>query len=110
MIVKNPTNSTEEEEGCHLHVLCGGKEFKDSNTPDQNYRFVSAIFIHSGVIQLLINIAAHIFLGHMVERRINPFRYCAIWFGSGIFGYVFGAIFVPKENGKTYLYICLSIY
>ncbi|KAI8091841.1 hypothetical protein BDF21DRAFT_376748 [Thamnidium elegans] len=110
LIVETPINSTKQVnflsidpdkqpiDSCYLHVLCGGKPFKNADTPDQKYRFVSAIFIHSGVIQLLINIVAHIFLGCMVERRINPFRYCTIWFGSGIFGYIFGAIFVPEAN------------
>lgn len=112
LIAENPINSTEEAnffrmgpdkqstESCHLDTLCGGKPFKNADIPDQKYRFVSTVFIHSGLIQLLINIVAYISLGCMVERRINPFRYCAIWLGSGIFGYIFGAIFVPEGNGK----------
>lgn len=108
LIAETLINSTKEadffsmspDKSCHLDTLCGGKPFKNADTPDQKYRFVSTVFIHSGLIQLLINIVAHISLGCMVEKRINPFRYCAIWLGSGIFGYIFGAIFVPEGNGK----------
>jgi membrane associated rhomboid family serine protease len=86
---------------CNLQEMCGGTTFADINTPDQGYRFLSTLFIHSGIIQLLINIVVHIKFGSEVEKRVNPFRYTVIWLVSGVFGYVFGAIFVPQGNGKN---------
>lgn len=88
--------------GCNLQKLCGGTTFRNPDKPDQSYRFISALFIHSGLLPLLINIAIHIRLGSQIEKIINPFRYSAIWLGSGIFGYIFGAVFVPESNGKKY--------
>lgn len=86
-------------EKCTLDVLCGGPKFSDVNIPDQTYRFFSALFMHSGIVQLILNMVPHIWIGYLVERRINSIRYSIIWVGSGVFGYIFGAVFVPEGNG-----------
>ncbi|KAG2210248.1 hypothetical protein INT47_003233 [Mucor saturninus] len=84
--------------GCNLQTLCGGTTFRNPDKPDQGYRFVSALFIHSGLLSLLLNTIIHVKLGTQIEKIINPVRYGAIWIGSGAFGYIFGAVFVPESN------------
>ncbi|KAI9361304.1 hypothetical protein BD770DRAFT_360773 [Pilaira anomala] len=91
-----PSSKTVEK--CTLDLLCGGPKFSDANIPNQTYRFFSALFMHSGIVQLILNMVSHIWIGHLVERRINSIRYSTIWVGSGVFGYIFGAIFVPEGN------------
>lgn len=85
---------------CNLQDVCGGPTFADADKPNQVYRFISTLFMHSGVLQLLINLSVHIVLGISIETRVNIFRYGIIWLASGIFGYIFSSNFVPEENGK----------
>ncbi|KAL9555981.1 hypothetical protein MBANPS3_002095 [Mucor bainieri] len=92
------TNSTNSQGVCDLQNVCGGNSFNDPSTPDQGYRFISAIFMHSGIVQLVINMLVHIRLGMRVEKRIQSGRYAIIWLVSGIFGYLFGSLFVPHGN------------
>lgn len=94
------TNRTLSQSTCDLLGVCGGNLFNDASTPDQGYRFISAVFMHSGVVQLVINMLVHIRLGMQVEKRIHSTRYATIWLVSGVFGYLFGSLFVPDGNGK----------
>lgn len=93
-------NATNADNACDLQSVCGGTLFKNASKPDQGYRFISAIFMHSGVVQLIINLLVHIKFGMQVEKRIHSLRYSIIWLTSGIFGYIFGSLFVPDGNGK----------
>jgi len=56
--------------------------------------------MHSGIVQLAINMLVHIRIGMRVEKRIHSGRYAVIWLISGVFGYLFGSLFVPAGNGK----------
>jgi membrane associated rhomboid family serine protease len=93
-------NATNTDDACDLQSVCGGILFKNAFKPDQGYRFITAIFMHSGVAQLIINLLVHIKFGMQVEKRICSLRYSIIWLISGIFGYIFGSLFVPDGNGK----------
>ncbi|CAO0790175.1 unnamed protein product [Mucor circinelloides] len=94
-------NKTRLESTCNLQNVCGGNSFNDALKPDQGYRFISALFMHSGIVQLIINMLVHIRIGLKVEKRIYSARYATIWLISGIFGYVFGSLFVPEGNIST---------
>ncbi|KAI9487205.1 MAG: hypothetical protein EXX96DRAFT_605196 [Benjaminiella poitrasii] len=95
---KNISATLSDERLCNLQEVCGGTEFRISDRPDQGYRFISALFMHSGVIQLIINSIVHIKVGVEVEKRIHPLRYGTIWLVSGVFGYIFGSLFIPEDN------------
>ncbi|GAN01393.1 rhomboid family membrane protein [Mucor ambiguus] len=92
------TDTLSYQNPCDLQSVCGGNSFNDPSTPDQGYRFISAIFMHSGIVQLVINMLVHIRLGMQVETKIHSGRYAVIWLVSGVFGYLFGSLFVPDGN------------
>ncbi|KAI8984562.1 hypothetical protein BDF20DRAFT_911648 [Mycotypha africana] len=83
---------------CQLQDVCGGSHFFNAERPDQGYRFISALFMHSGIIQFGLNVAVHLKFGGEIEKRIHPIRYGILWLVSGVFGYLFSALFVPENN------------
>ncbi|KAI8883043.1 rhomboid-domain-containing protein, partial [Backusella circina FSU 941] len=95
-----PTNNRR----CSLDELCGGTHFEK---PNQGYRFVTSLVMHSGTIQLIINLTIHIRVGMIVERIIHPIRYGILWCMSGIIGSIFGALFSPQGNVISGCSACL---
>ncbi|OAD06370.1 hypothetical protein MUCCIDRAFT_106942 [Mucor lusitanicus CBS 277.49] len=67
------TNKTSSQGACNLQSVCGGNSFNDPSAPDQG-------------------------LGMQVEKRVHSGRYATIWLVSGVFGYLFGSLFVPEGN------------
>ncbi|CAO3646902.1 unnamed protein product [Cunninghamella blakesleeana] len=82
---------------CHLQDLCGLTKFSNDGFPDQHYRFITTILVHSGLVQLVINIIVLLTFCASIERKINPLRYAFCWLVSGIFGSVFVSLFL-NEN------------
>ena len=54
----------------------------------QWWRLVSAIFVHIGVIHLLFNSYALIFIGPLLEELLGRERFLVIYVGTGVFGFV----------------------
>lgn len=75
-----------------LGDLCGMGGFP-GGSPDQWWRFFTAIFAHGGVIHLVVNMVVQIRLGFAIERSLGPLRTIFIYFSSGFFGYLLSAIF-----------------
>lgn len=60
---------------CSLSSICGMTAFHQNQVPDQTYRLLTPLFIHTGLIHLIINLAVLIKLGAKVERIINSLRF-----------------------------------
>ncbi|KAI9494985.1 hypothetical protein BDB00DRAFT_816579 [Zychaea mexicana] len=95
------TNTTLVGPPCTLQDVCGISTFEDPDVPDQWYRFLTAIFLHSGVIHWLFNMFVHMSLGASMERFMNPIRYAIVWLASGAFGFIFGGVFAPVGNASV---------
>ncbi len=54
----------------------------------QWWRLVSAIFVHIGVIHLLFNSYALIFIGPLLEELLGRERFLVIYVGTGVLGFV----------------------
>ncbi|KAI8082236.1 hypothetical protein BDF21DRAFT_338000 [Thamnidium elegans] len=83
---------------CSLSAICGMTAFHQHRIPDQTYRLLSPLFIHTGLIHLCINMAFLVILGSRVERTINSLRFTLLYIGSGIFGHALGANFSPPTT------------
>jgi membrane associated rhomboid family serine protease len=101
-------NITSKE--CTLNDLCGF-----SKRPNQWYRFLISLFLHVGIIHLLLNLFAQILIGGNIERKIGLFRISFIYLISGIFGFIFGGNFGSEGltrigcSGSLFSIISLSL-
>lgn len=73
---------------CTIETVCGGF---DGSVPNQSSRFVEAIFVHAGVVHLLVNLIAHFHLGTHVERVLGSVRFLFVYVGSGVWGFILSA-------------------
>ncbi|CAO3612508.1 unnamed protein product [Mucor fragilis] len=83
---------------CSLSSICGMTAFHQNQVPDQTYRLLTPLFIHTGLIHLLLNLAVLVILGARVERIINSLRFSLLYIGSGVFGHALGANFAPPTT------------
>ncbi len=54
----------------------------------QWWRLVSALFIHIGIIHLLFNCYALIFIGPLLEEQLGRERFLVVYLATGVFGFL----------------------
>ena len=59
------------------------------------WRLVSAIFIHIGIIHLLFNSYALIFIGPLLEELLGKERFLAAYLATGVIGFVLSNWYYP---------------
>ncbi|ORX45773.1 hypothetical protein BCR36DRAFT_108329 [Piromyces finnis] len=75
---------------CSLSDYCGfGMEVGEY--PNQWYRFILPIFLHSGLLHLFFNLTFQIRTGVDMEKDFGTWRIGIIYMATGIFGFIFGA-------------------
>jgi len=88
---------SDEQNPCSLNELCGFGGV--STPPNQWYRFIIPIFLHGGLLHIVVNVCAQLVMGIPVEKKIGSLRLAIIYFASGIFGDLVSGNFAP--NGST---------
>ncbi len=66
--------------------LAWGANFGPATQDGQWWRLGSALFLHFGLLHIFMNMWALWDAGQLVERMFGPWRFAAIYFGSGIVG------------------------
>ena len=79
----------------NLEELCGMGGFTNG-VPNQWYRFITAIFLHSGLFHLAFNLIFQLTTGCMIERKFGCIRIAIIYLASGIIGNLFGSLMQPR--------------
>lgn len=69
--------------------------FYFAETPDQFYRLWTSLFLHAGVLQLVVSVLIQYFLMRDLEKLTGSLRIAIIYIGSGVAGNLASAIFVP---------------
>ncbi|KAF9040522.1 hypothetical protein BJ165DRAFT_1490528 [Panaeolus papilionaceus] len=77
---------------CSVEELCGFGGF-DGGEPNQWFRFITAIFLHAGVVHILLNMLAQLTLSAQIEREMGSGGFFITYFAAGIFGNVLGGNF-----------------
>ena len=68
--------------------IASGRMDFDLVTNGEFYRFISAMFLHSGAQHLISNMVLLYFMGEMVENKTGSVRFAIIYLVSGIMGNV----------------------
>ncbi|RUS26180.1 hypothetical protein BC938DRAFT_471122 [Jimgerdemannia flammicorona] len=107
------TTNTTNQVLCTLTDLCLLGGFKDPSTPDQWFRFITPIFLHGGVVHLLMNMLVQLRLGASLEREMGPFSVlialvhiiavCNVGFFLGVNFEDVSSTFGPSETHPTQL-------
>lgn len=105
----NDTSSTTSATTCTLEQICGFGGFGPNGVPDQTFRFFTPIWLHVGIVHLLINGLVLLTSSAMVEKqmgtlkcgRVRSFadadcadphlRFLIIYIIGGVFGFILGA-------------------
>ncbi|KAG8960612.1 hypothetical protein FRC05_006720 [Tulasnella sp. 425] len=77
---------------CTIEQLCAHGGF-NGGEPNQWWRFISPIFLHAGVVHILINMFVQCTVSAQVEREVGSLGFVIIYFAGGIFGNVLGGNF-----------------
>lgn len=94
----NYTGSAEQT-NCTLSELCGFGGV--SRPPNQWYRLVLPIFLHGGLVHLLVNVITQLIMGISIERKIGAWRLALIYFLTGIFGNIVSGNFAPVGSASV---------
>ncbi|PVU89617.1 hypothetical protein BB559_005024, partial [Furculomyces boomerangus] len=100
----NYCDSSRPDEYIRWHaVLDDRKQGKISKKYDprgmfQTFRFISAIFMPTGIIGFLLVLIYNFTIGKTLERRITSIKFMLLYMYSGISGLVFASIFIPTIN------------
>jgi membrane associated rhomboid family serine protease len=88
------------ESTCTVEEVCGFGGF-NGQPPNQAFRFFVPIFLHGGVVHILMNMITHLQLGGEVERNLGLLRYIVLYFVSGIWGFVLSAVLSGITSCKS---------
>ncbi|GAA6010864.1 hypothetical protein JCM11491_004572 [Sporobolomyces phaffii] len=96
----NQTNSatlSSADPTCTMSEICGFGGFKitdGAGGPDQSFRFFVPIFLHAGILHLLVNMAVQCFGSTaQVEKMMGTPKFLVLYLSAGIFGFVLGSNF-----------------
>lgn len=66
--------------------LALGANFGPATQDGQWWRLVSALFLHFGIVHLVMNMAALWDVGRVIETLLGRWRYAALYLGAGVTG------------------------
>ncbi|KAH8120280.1 rhomboid-domain-containing protein, partial [Phellopilus nigrolimitatus] len=78
---------------CPISELCGFGGIGAGETPNQWFRFITPIFVHAGIIHIVLNMLAQMLVSAQIEREMGSGGFFLVYFAAGIFGNVLGGNF-----------------
>ncbi|KAM0751820.1 rhomboid-domain-containing protein [Meredithblackwellia eburnea MCA 4105] len=88
----NSATITASEATCTMSDICGFGGFPTAS-PNQSFRFFVPIFLHAGIVHIILNLLAQCVSAAQVERQMGTPKFLLVYFPAGIFGFVLGANF-----------------
>ncbi|XP_055628259.1 inactive rhomboid protein 1-like isoform X2 [Toxorhynchites rutilus septentrionalis] len=78
-----------------LNDVCGMFPFIATDIPDQFYRLFTSLYLHAGIVHIMLTLAFQYILLSDLERLLGSLRTAILYIGSGIAGNLTSAIFAP---------------
>lgn len=94
-----PNSTTVDTYNCSLEELCGFGMQKNGRL--QSWRFITAIFLHTGFIHIIFNMLLQVVLGWKLEKHLGHIRFFFIYFCSGIGGYLLSGNFAGNASASV---------
>jgi rhomboid protease GluP len=66
-------------------LLAWGADFAPRTTNGEWWRLVTAMFVHGGLLSVLVNVAALFQLGMILERLVGHFAFGVVYLAAGLF-------------------------
>lgn len=66
-------------------LVAWGGNFGPRTTNGEWWRLATSMFVHSGMLQLFVNVAALVQIGLILERLVGPLAFLAVYVTAGIF-------------------------
>ncbi|CAH8858598.1 unnamed protein product [Trichobilharzia szidati] len=97
-----PTAALCSQVNC-LNQICGMSPFINNEYPNQIYRIFTALFVHAGVMHLILSLGVQMIFMRDLEKMIGWHRIALIYILSGCIGSLTSGIFLPYqvETGPT---------
>lgn len=80
-----------------MQDVCGMIDFLHAKNPDQVYRLFTSIFIHAGILQLIVTVLFQLFILRDVEKLAGFLRTSIVYVASGVIGNLGSALFLPYQ-------------
>lgn len=98
--MKSPSVLTGKQISCHSG-MCSLNELCDMDSgfsPNQWWRFITPLFLHTGLVHLMLNIVIQGIYGWGMEVQIKSWRLTIIYFTSGFFGFAVGGSYGMQNS------------
>jgi membrane associated rhomboid family serine protease len=94
---------------CTLSELCGfngvpnphpGGTLDDKPEPNQWFRFIIPMFLHTGIIHIGFNLLVQLTMAADMERTVGWWRFAFVYLASGIWGFVLGGNYASQGESS----------
>ncbi|KAH3200391.1 rhomboidmembrane protein [Aspergillus fumigatus] len=94
---------------CTLSELCGfdgvpnpvpGGTLDDRPEPNQWFRFIIPMFLHTGIIHIGFNLLVQMTMAADMERTVGWWRFAFVYLASGIWGFVLGGNYAAQGESS----------
>lgn len=96
-------NCYTEGSSCTIEAACGFGGFNGAE-PNQSFRFFVPIFLHAGVVHIVLNLINYFQAGPHIERTLGTIRFVILFLGSGIWSFILSATLSGTLSCKSIIF------
>jgi membrane associated rhomboid family serine protease len=78
-------------------LISWGASFGPRTANGEWWRLLTTLFVHSSIVDLLVNLLAFVPLGLLLERIVGPIAFAAVYLTAGLFSSLFSLSVFPVE-------------